>query len=196
MQSDVEGLRLAVWLLLTMSAVYDCSLGIVPNYIIKGIFFGVLAGLPGFALLQGAEAGEWFRTLEFICVAEWAICARTLLAVFVLRPLWMWGVLGAGDIKLAAVYVGLSGLRQGGAGLAAGLLPAGIWACWRLARRGLWRKRLRCFTRYIRSAQLGITRGEWPGRYEAPADRREAGMAMAPFLLIGECFRLVMMKGG
>lgn len=48
--------------------------------------------------------------------------------LIVLFPLYLFRMIGAGDIKMAAVLFGAAGLRQGGRIFLCGLAAAGIWS--------------------------------------------------------------------
>lgn len=56
--------------------------------------------------------------------------------LIVLFPLYLFRMIGAGDIKMAAVLFGAAGLRQGGRIFLCGLAAAGIWSLVLLIRRG------------------------------------------------------------
>ena len=62
--------------------------------------------------------------------------------LIVLFPLYLFRMIGAGDIKMAAVLFGAAGLRQGGRIFLCGLAAAGIWSLVLLIRRGIARQRL------------------------------------------------------
>lgn len=75
--------------------------------------------------------------------------------LIVLFPLYLFRMIGAGDIKMAAVLFGAAGLRQGGRIFLCGLAAAGIWSLVLLIRRGIARQRLTYLVFYLYRSALG-----------------------------------------
>ncbi|MFR0944376.1 MAG: prepilin peptidase [Clostridia bacterium] len=75
--------------------------------------------------------------------------------LIVLFPLYLFRMIGAGDIKMAAVLFGAAGLRQGGRIFLCGLAAAGIWSLVLLIRRGIARQRLTYLVFYLYRFALG-----------------------------------------
>ena len=75
--------------------------------------------------------------------------------LIVLFPLYLFRMIGAGDIKMAAVLFGAAGLRQGGRIFLCGMAAAGIWSLVLLIRRGIARQRLTYLVFYLYRSALG-----------------------------------------
>lgn len=86
-----------------------------------GMKMGYTAGwdgrLPGYGAALMMGIGE---------TCGYLIRSGSLLIV--LFPLYLFRMIGAGDIKMAAVLFGAAGLRQGGRIFLCGLAAAGIWS--------------------------------------------------------------------
>lgn len=169
-------------------ALWDLKKRRIPNRLILSgglicvIFrfgFGIAAGYadgwrdvpPGVeaALLLGFyEAGAFFlRSLFMLC------------AMF---PLYLFRMIGAGDIKMAAVLIGAAGMEEGSKILLYGLLTAGAWSLFLLIRHRLVGERIRYMMFYLnRLFALKIVE---PYYIEA-RDGRQASFCMAPSLFIG-----------
>ena len=99
-----------------------------------------------------------------------------------LFPLYLFRMIGAGDIKMAAVLFGAAGLRQGGRIFLCGLAAAGIWSLVLLIRRGIARQRLTYLVFYLYRFALG---GSVEPYYLEARDGKEASFCLAPCLFLG-----------
>lgn len=102
--------------------------------------------------------------------------------LIVLFPLYLFRMIGAGDIKMAAVLFGAAGLRQGGRIFLCGLAAAGIWSLVLLIRRGIARQRLTYLVFYLYRSALG---GSVEPYYLEARDGKEASFCLAPCLFLG-----------
>ena len=102
--------------------------------------------------------------------------------LIVLFPLYLFRMIGAGDIKMAAVLFGAAGLRQGGRIFLCGLAAAGIWSLVLLIRRGIARQRLTYLVFYLYRFALG---GSVEPYYLEARDGKEASFCLAPCLFLG-----------
>ncbi|MFQ8840286.1 MAG: prepilin peptidase [Clostridium fessum] len=102
--------------------------------------------------------------------------------LIVLFPLYLFRMIGAGDIKMAAVLFGAAGLRQGGRIFLCGLAAAGIWSLVLLIRRGIAKA-----AAYI-SCVLFVPVRAWGSvepYYLEARDGKEASFCLAPCLFLG-----------
>lgn len=102
--------------------------------------------------------------------------------LIVLFPLYLFRMIGAGDIKMVAVLFGAAGLRQGGRIFLCGLAAAGIWSLVLLIRRGIARQRLTYLVFYLYRSALG---GSVEPYYLEARDGKEASFCLAPCLFLG-----------
>ena len=103
-------------------------------------------GLAAAGIWGGAYDGDWRDLWIFDSCREFTD---------VLFPLYLFRMIGAGDIKMAAVLFGAAGLRQGGRIFLCGLAAAGIWSLVLLIRRGIARQRLTYLVFYLYRSALG-----------------------------------------
>ena len=124
-----------------------------------GMKMGYTAGwdgrLPGYGAALMMGIGE---------TCGYLIRSGSLLIV--LFPLYLFRMIGAGDIKMAAVLFGAAGLRQGGR----------IFLC------GLARQRLTYLVFYLYRSALG---GSVEPYYLEARDGKEASFCLAPCLFLG-----------
>lgn len=107
---------------------------------------------------------------------------RSLFVLCALFPLYLFRMVGAGDIKMAAVMIGGVGIKAGFRIILCGLLIAGIWSFVLMIRRGLVKKRF-CYMRFYLYRFLALKNVE-PYYLEA-RDGRNMSFCMAPSLFIG-----------
>ena len=100
----------------------------------------------------------------------------------VLFPLYLFRMIGAGDIKMAAVLFGAAGVQQGGRILLCGLMAAGAWSVVLLVWRGIARQRLTYLVFYLSRSALG---GSGEPYYLEARDGKEASFCLAPCLFLG-----------
>ena len=140
-----------------------------------GMKMGYTAGwgwrLPGYGAALMMGIGE---------TCGYLIRSGSLLIV--LFPLYLFRMIGAGDIKMAAVLFGAAGLRQGGRIFLCGLAAAGIWSLVLLIRRGIARQRLTYLVFYLYRSALG---GSVEPYYLEARDGKEASFCLAPCLFLG-----------
>jgi len=122
-----------------------------------------------------AAAGIWGGAYD----GDWRDLWSLLIVLF---PLYLFRMIGAGDIKMAAVLFGAAGLRQGGRIFLCGLAAAGIWSLVLLIRRGIARQRLTYLVFYLYRFALG---GSVEPYYLEARDGKEASFCLAPCLFLG-----------
>ncbi len=120
--------REAAVLFLAAVCWWDVGKRRIPNSLVVA---GATASL-GFLILKGVgnpgEAGIC-RSLAAVLAPAFA---RALLAFFVGFWLWTARMIGAGDVKLAAVLLGWLGFDTGGRGIFLGMLLGAVWSLGRL----------------------------------------------------------------
>lgn len=100
----------------------------------------------------------------------------------ILFPMYLFRMMGAGDIKMAAVLFGGAGVRQGGTALVCGLVIAGIWSVFLLLRHGIAGQRIRYLAFYLRQFSPGEKAEPY---YLEERDGKEVSFCMAPCLFLG-----------
>lgn len=168
---------------LAAAGIWDGRTKRIPNWLIfagavagvllggvgaAGIVSGSGAAVPGIALEGGALAAARAPGVRAIVAGAALPALQMLAAVVPGLALYRFRVVGAGDVKLAAVIVGVMGFGAGGAGIFAGLCLGAVWSLARMVRRGIMRKRFLYLMGYVRRALL-------TGKIEAYYDRRRDG---------------------
>ena len=106
---------------LTGSALCDFRKGRVPNVL---ILFGTAAfGIAGF--IRGPSPGDGSGAV-FTVIALFFI--RTFFTVIIFFPLFLFRMMGAGDIKVMAVIAGYMGMDRGVEIIFYGLAAAAVWS--------------------------------------------------------------------
>lgn len=169
-------------------AVFDLKKRRIPNgMILSGgcLFLMIRFGLG----IKIGYAGGWGRLEPGMAAALlWGLCEavkclfRAGMLLAVLFPLYLFRMMGAGDIKMAAVLFGAAGMRQGGRILLCALAAAGVWSLGLLVRRKLAGARLRYLAFYL--CRLSLGGGIEPYYLEA-RDGKEASFCLAPCLFLG-----------
>lgn len=152
---------------------------------------GMTAGLQGVenvAGLHGAGVAAGLQGMQTATAAQaWAFAAmaafgRAVAAVAGGMCLYRFRVIGAGDVKLAAVIVAWLGFAQGGAGIFAGLCLGAVWSFGRLVRRGILWKRFSYLAGYVRDY---LTTGKIAAYYNRERDGDEAAIPLGVCLAAG-----------
>lgn len=179
------------WLLLLFAggcAISDLKKRRIPNgMILSGgwvflmIWFGLgikIGYVDGWGRL---EPGVAAAILLGLCEVVKCLLRAGMLLIM-LFPLYLFRMMGAGDIKMAVVLFGAAGMRQGGRILLCGLAAAGVWSLGLLVWRRLLEVRLRYLAFYLCRFLFG---GGIEPYYLEERDGKEASFCMAPFLLLG-----------
>lgn len=132
-------------LVLAAGAWYDVREHRIPNWwvavsMICGVLLCILesAGLPG----PPGPAGAFREGGLFL--------VRMLAVTALLFPLFYCRMIGAGDIKLAALICGYLGLAGGVLAIGLGFLIGAVWSFLKMIVRGSFRERFHYLTAYIR----------------------------------------------
>ncbi|MDR0922793.1 MAG: A24 family peptidase [Hungatella sp.] len=122
-------------LILGAGAFYDVREHRIPNWlVISGIILGILLEISG----SEKPLGGLLFLLRLIIVT----------GIFFL--LFLCRMIGAGDIKLAALICGFLGFREGALAVGLGFLTGAFWSFIKLAGSGSLFSRLSCLLAYIR----------------------------------------------
>ena len=163
-------------------AVLDLKKRRIPNEMILagGLLFLLIRFGLGVKMGYTAGWGEWMpETGAAFMSGIREVCGylvRTGILLCVLFPLYLFRMIGAGDIKMAAVLFGAAGMRQGGGILLCGLVAAGVWSVVLLVWRGSVRQRLTYFVFYLYRFALG---GSIEPYYLETRDGKEASFCLA-----------------
>lgn len=170
---------------LTSGALQDLKTGKIPNCL---ILLGAAAfGIAGFIRGPSLGYGAWE-----ICLGLALFLLRIILTAGILFPLFLFRMMGAGDIKVMAVITGYMGLYIGFEIIFYGLAAAAAWSLFYMLRKRILMERIRYFLNYFKN--LYQTERILP--YCAFAgDRLQAGFCFAPFLWCGFCLWLTVGGG-
>ena len=144
-----------------------------------------VAGLQGAEVtagLYGAEVAAGLQGVQAWVFAAMAAFGRAVFAVAAGMCLYRFRVIGAGDVKLAAVIVAWLGFSEGGAGIFAGLCLGAVWSLGRLARRGILWKRFSYLAGYVRNY---LAMGKIAAYYNRERDGDEAAIPLGVCLAVG-----------
>lgn len=137
------------------------------------ILAGLLAGAVWTLMYDGRDFCLLFYFGRIL-----AVCAL-FYGLFLLR------MLGAGDIKLMALCVGIAGFEAGLMILLFGFLPAAACAYIRMRRQGTLSSRILRLTEFVLRAVTERKFTAYPGREE-----KQGLLRMGPFLFAGCCVYL------
>lgn len=110
------------------------------------------------------------------------VLLRAIIFICAMFPLYLFRMMGAGDIKMAAVLASGAGIEEGSRILLYGLITAGACSLFLMVRRGLVKDRIR-YMRFYMYRFLALKTVE-PYYIEA-RDGRKISFCMAPSLFIG-----------
>lgn len=162
---------------LTGSAWWDLRTGRIPN-------LWTALGAAGFLTLQ--------YMIQYIRGPSGSLCGfLSAAAVFLLRTglftavfflLFLFRMMGAGDIKAMALIGGYLGIFNGFSVIFYGLSAAAAWSFFHMIHRGILMKRIRYFLNYMRRS---LESGTITPYYTGAGDDCEAGFCFVPFLWCG-----------
>lgn len=174
------------FLLLFLSCCSICDLrkGKVPNGL---ILLGVAAfAISGFIRGPSPGYGVWevFAGTAFFLI-------RTVFAAAVFFPLFLFRMMGAGDIKVMAVIAGSMGMDRGIEIIFYGLAAAAAWSLFYMLKKHILVKRIRYFLNYIKN----LLQTERLLPYYTAGEPDRAGFCLIPFLWCGFCLWLAVYGG-
>lgn len=145
-------------LVLAGGAYFDVTEHKIPNWwILSAIFSGIVlaviksSGSVGFDLIL-ERTGEFLFRMAIICAGFFT--------------LFLFRMIGAGDIKLAALMCGYLGMRDGLMAIMIGLLAGAFWSLLKMVKEGCFTQRITYLTAYFRRVYhtRNITAYYDPGR--------------------------------
>ncbi len=160
----------------------------IPNKLIVtgGLIFILMRFALGFEI---GYASGWNEILPGIRAAlisgmleVGGFFLRAVILICVMFPVYALRMMGAGDIKLAAVLLGGAGMESGLWIIFCGLAAAGLWSLFIMIYRRLVRQRIRYLLFYMWN--FWVTKTVEPYYIEA-RDGREMSFCMAPSLFFG-----------
>lgn len=193
----------AFMIFLAVVSLWDGRTKRIPNWLILGgaaaavLFEGVLAWESGGAAQRIAweSGGAVMRRMAqgggAAARGAGLAALRMLAAMIPGLALFRFRVVGAGDVKLAAVIVGFMGSKAGGAGIFLGLCLGAAWSLARMVRRGIVRKRFLYLIGYVRRV---ILTGEIEAYYVRKRDGEEEVIPLGVCLGVGAAAVMILVK--
>lgn len=172
--------RCVFWSALTVAAVWDVREYRIPNGCLAvSLVSGAAAAFGVSGAAFGGMAASSAGGLPFSIVVLSGFLIRFLMVVALGLPVYRWGMIGAGDVKMAAVLAAWLGFKDGAAAISAGFAAGAVLALGKMLRQGSTYQRFLYLSAYIRQKiQFGTV-----GRYYEP-DRDGRG----PVIPLGACF--------
>ena len=169
---------------LTGSALCDFRKGRVPNVL---ILFGTAAfGIAGF--IRGPSPGDGSGAVFTVI----ALCfIRTFFTVIIFFPLFLFRMMGAGDIKVMAVIAGYMGMDRGVEIIFYGLAAAAVWSLFYMLKQHILAERIKYFLNYIKH----LFQSEQILPYYPPGGPDGMKFRLVPFLWGGFCLWLAIYGG-
>lgn len=169
---------------LAVCAGWDGRTRRLPNWLTAaGLAGGVMtAGLHGAEVAAGLQGMQTATAAQVWAFAAMAALGRAVAAAAAGMCLYRFRMIGAGDVKLAAVIVAWLGFTEGGAGIFAGLCLGALWSFGRLVRRGIVRKRFSYLAGYVRDY---LATGKIAAYYNRERDGDEAAIPLGVCLAVG-----------
>lgn len=166
---DLIWIRIFLLIAVTGSALWDLRTGRIPNRWLLAWCF--LLGIGRAAICRGSpwEAGILYGA--DICFA--AIC---------FFPLFLFRMMGAGDIKLMALITGALGKTDGMEVIFCSLAASAVWSLIVMTRKRILWNRIMYFLNYVEEL---ARMGEMRPYYDRERDGKEPAFCFAPFLLLG-----------
>lgn len=98
----------------------------------------------------GGMAASSAGGLPFSIVVLSGFLIRFLMVVALGFPVYRWGMIGAGDVKMAAVLAAWLGFKDGAAAISAGFAAGAVLALGKMLRQGSTYQRFLYLSAYIR----------------------------------------------
>lgn len=166
------------------SALSDYRTGKIPN---RWLMFGTIC-LMTLRWIRGPSIQPAIWITEFLL---FLFC--TSATIIVLFPLFLFCMVGAGDIKLMAMIIGFLGVHRGAKVLFYGLAVSAVWSFLIMIHKNILKKRITYFFTYWKQS---IHMGCIVPYYDAKKDQTEASIRLAPFMWYGFCIFLAERLGG
>lgn len=158
---------------LTGAAAWDINTGKIPN---RWIIFGI-AGFVIAKLLEVSQT-DW---VDLVAVTAYFLI-RIILFAALFFMLFLFRMIGAGDIKVMALIGGYLGFLNGFQVIFFGLAASAAWSLFQMIHKRIFMKRIRYFVTYLYKF---IQTGRITPYYREKRDGREAAFYFVPFLWLG-----------
>lgn len=169
--------------ILGAGAYYDIREQRIPNrWVVLGIVSGILLGIVQSGQLWGAEA-FWVVPLRFFL--------RVFITTAVFFPLFLCRMIGAGDIKLAALIYGYLGFKAGALSVGSGFLIGALWSLFKIMRKGSFLMRFSHLLAYIRQV---IHTGKVMPYYIPARDGQEGVIPLGVCLFLGTLVYIIVFR--
>ncbi|WP_394524402.1 prepilin peptidase [Lacrimispora sp. JR3] len=165
------------------AAYFDVREHRIPNW---WVFLGMSNGMV-LAIFQAGSPSADFLLLK----APFWFLLRMLAATAVFFLFFLCRMIGAGDIKLAALICGYLGFRTGSASIGAGFLIGAFWSLIKMAGKGSLLYRLSCFLTYIRYV---FQTGKITAYYHPDRDGYDMVIPLGPCLFLGTFITIVALQ--
>lgn len=153
-------------LILGAGAFFDVKEHRIPNW---WIFLGIITGiLPGFFEMEPLEGIGFLLRFVFV--------TAVFFIFFICR------MIGAGDIKLAALICGYLGVQAGALAIGLGFLIGAFFSLIKMTAKGTLIKRLSCLLTYIRCV---LHTGKLTVYYDPVRDGYDAVIPLGMCLFLG-----------
>lgn len=176
-------LMILLFVFLTGGAWQDIKMARIPNW---WIAFGAVCFVTTHFIRgpSGELMGFGRETVGFLF--------RITVFVIVLFPLFLFRVMGAGDIKVMTLMGGYLGIFQGFTAIFYGLAASAVWSLLYMIHKNILKKRIKYFLGYL--SQF-LRTGQITPYYKADRDGTEAAFCFVPFLWWGFCIWIVKQGG-
>lgn len=167
-------------LFLGAGAFYDVKEHRIPNWwVLIGIINGILIGILE---SENSVGGMVFLEVPIRFFLRFSVVTAVFFVFFVCR------MIGAGDIKLAALICGYLGLKAGAAAVGSGFLIGAFWSLIKMTVKGSLLKRLSFLLAYIRRV---FQTGKIAAYYNPARDGYEGVIPLGMCLFLGTIVSII-----
>lgn len=165
------------------AAYFDIREHRIPNW---WLLLGVVNGI----FLAVFQAGSTSADLYFLKAPLWFLF-RLLAVTAVFFFFFLCRMIGAGDIKMAALICGYLGFRAGSVAIGAGFLIGAFWSLIKMAGKGSLLYRFSCFLTYIRYV---FQTGKITAYYRPDRDGYDMVIPLGVCLFLGTLITIVALQ--
>lgn len=180
-EGDIIAQNLILLLVLAAGAYYDVREHRIPNWWVAA---AMVCGMLLCMLESGASLGAGLLLME-----GGAFLVRMTVVCILFFPLFLCRMIGAGDIKLAALICGYSGFGAGFITVGLGFLTGAVWSFLKMMVKGSLKARFLHLTAYVR--RIYHTK-KITAYYDLVRDGTEAVIPLGVCLLLGTIVYILM----
>lgn len=171
--------------ILGAGAYYDIREHRIPNrWVVLGIASGIFLGI-----VQQGQGQFWGADVLWVVPVRFFLRFFIVTAVFFL--LFLCRMIGAGDIKLAALICGYLGLKAGALAVGAGFLIGAIWSLFKMMGKRSFLKRFSHLLAYIRQV---IQTGKVMPYYIPARDGQDGVIPLGACLFLGTLVYIILQR--